>query len=161
MTQRRAMIIFALVMAGLPFIPGMPPFWIVLLDNIGLAGSKLLYPNGRLQAFELLPQCFAVFHMPGIHRNARDRANLHALGFVEMAHALGALGRVDFVDFLAQVDGLVRAFRFADITVDAFVGDHQSHCTLRRIGPRTVRASNAPADPKPPLSRARRSHQRQ
>ena len=35
MTQRRAMIVFALVMAVIPFIPGMPPFWIVLLDNIG------------------------------------------------------------------------------------------------------------------------------
>src|SRR2546421_3713718 len=30
-------VIFALVMALIPFIPGMPPFWIVLLDNIGLA----------------------------------------------------------------------------------------------------------------------------
>jgi len=28
-------LIFALVMAAIPFIPGMPPFWIVLLDNIG------------------------------------------------------------------------------------------------------------------------------
>jgi len=37
MTQRWGMVVFALVMAVLPFIPGMPPFWIVLLDNIGLA----------------------------------------------------------------------------------------------------------------------------
>ncbi|MBN9581484.1 MAG: branched-chain amino acid ABC transporter ATP-binding protein/permease [Afipia sp.] len=56
MTQRRAMIVFALVMAGLPFIPGMPPFWIVLLDNIGLAalvamGLVLLTGVGGLTSF--------------------------------------------------------------------------------------------------------------
>ena len=37
MTQRWAILVFALVMAAIPFIPGMPPFWIVLLDNIGLS----------------------------------------------------------------------------------------------------------------------------
>ena len=37
MTQRLPIILFALAMAALPFVPGMPPFWIVLLDNIGLA----------------------------------------------------------------------------------------------------------------------------
>jgi hypothetical protein len=39
MTQRLPLIIFAAVMAAIPFIPGVPPFWIVLLDNIGLAAS--------------------------------------------------------------------------------------------------------------------------
>ena len=56
MTQRRAMIVFALVMAAIPFIPGMPPFWIVLLDNIGLAalvamGLVLLTGVGGLTSF--------------------------------------------------------------------------------------------------------------
>ena len=56
MTQRRAMIVFALVMAVIPFIPGMPPFWIVLLDNIGLAalvamGLVLLTGVGGLTSF--------------------------------------------------------------------------------------------------------------
>src|ERR1700748_3985522 len=37
MPQRLPVLIFAAVMAVIPFIPGMPPFWIVLLDNIGLA----------------------------------------------------------------------------------------------------------------------------
>jgi len=37
MTQRLPIIVFALVMAAIPFIPEMPPFWIVLLDNIGLS----------------------------------------------------------------------------------------------------------------------------
>ena len=56
MTQRRAMIVFALAMAAIPFIPGMPPFWIVLLDNIGLAalvamGLVLLTGVGGLTSF--------------------------------------------------------------------------------------------------------------
>src|SRR5439155_9312248 len=37
MTQRLPLIIFAAAMAAIPFIPGVPPFWIVLLHNIGLA----------------------------------------------------------------------------------------------------------------------------
>src|ERR1700720_671198 len=37
MPQRWPVIVFALVMAAIPFIPGLPPFWIVILDNIGLS----------------------------------------------------------------------------------------------------------------------------
>jgi branched-chain amino acid transport system permease protein len=56
MTQRLPVLIFALVMAVIPFIPGMPPFWIVLLDNIGLAalvamGLVLLTGVGGLTSF--------------------------------------------------------------------------------------------------------------
>jgi branched-chain amino acid transport system permease protein len=56
MTQRLPVLIFALVMAAIPFIPGMPPFWIVLLDNIGLAalvamGLVLLTGVGGLTSF--------------------------------------------------------------------------------------------------------------
>lgn len=56
MMQRWPMIAFALVMAAIPFIPGMPPFWIVLLDNIGLAalvamGLVLLTGVGGLTSF--------------------------------------------------------------------------------------------------------------
>ncbi|MGO3929626.1 branched-chain amino acid ABC transporter ATP-binding protein/permease [Rhodopseudomonas pseudopalustris] len=47
---------FAAVMAALPLIPGIPPFWIVLLDNIGLAalvamGLVLLTGVGGLTSF--------------------------------------------------------------------------------------------------------------
>src|SRR4051794_17832375 len=42
MAQRLPVLIFAGVMAAIPFIPGMPPFWLVLLDNIGLAGLVAL-----------------------------------------------------------------------------------------------------------------------
>ena len=56
MTQRLPIILFASVMAVIPFIPGMPPFWIVLLDNIGLAalvamGLVLLTGVGGLTSF--------------------------------------------------------------------------------------------------------------
>src|SRR4051812_3340178 len=56
MAQRLPLIIFAIVMAAIPFIPGLPPFWIVLLDNIGLAalvamGLVLLTGVGGLTSF--------------------------------------------------------------------------------------------------------------
>ncbi|MCS3445652.1 MULTISPECIES: branched-chain amino acid ABC transporter ATP-binding protein/permease [Bradyrhizobium] len=56
MTQRLPLIIFALVMAVTPLLPGIPPFWIVLLDNIGLAalvamGLVLLTGVGGLTSF--------------------------------------------------------------------------------------------------------------
>ena len=48
--------LFAVAMAVIPFIPGMPPFWIVLLDNIGLAslvamGLVILTGVGGLTSF--------------------------------------------------------------------------------------------------------------
>jgi ABC-type branched-subunit amino acid transport system ATPase component/ABC-type branched-subunit amino acid transport system permease subunit len=56
MPQRLPILIFALAMAVIPFIPGMPPFWIVLLDNIGLSalvamGLVLLTGVGGLTSF--------------------------------------------------------------------------------------------------------------
>ena len=56
MTQRLPLIVFALAMATIPLIPGIPPFWIVLLDNIGLAslvamGLVLLTGVGGLTSF--------------------------------------------------------------------------------------------------------------
>ena len=54
--QRLPILLFALVMAAVPFIPGVPPFWIVLLDNIGLSalvamGLVLLTGVGGLTSF--------------------------------------------------------------------------------------------------------------
>ncbi|MGY4305734.1 branched-chain amino acid transport system permease protein [Bradyrhizobium sp. USDA 4369] len=56
MRERWPLIIFAVIMAAIPFIPGMPPFWIVLLDNIGLSalvamGLVLLTGVGGLTSF--------------------------------------------------------------------------------------------------------------
>ena len=47
-----------------------------------------------------------------------------------MTHAFRALGRVNFINLRAEVDRLIGAFRFAHITVDAFIGDHQGHKNL-------------------------------
>jgi ABC-type branched-subunit amino acid transport system ATPase component/ABC-type branched-subunit amino acid transport system permease subunit len=56
MRQRLPVILFAIAMAVIPFVPGMPPFWIVLLDNIGLSalvamGLVLLTGVGGLTSF--------------------------------------------------------------------------------------------------------------
>src|SRR5438876_11546165 len=56
MANRWPLFIFAAVMAAIPLIPGVPPFWIVLLDNIGLAalvamGLVLLTGVGGLTSF--------------------------------------------------------------------------------------------------------------
>jgi branched-chain amino acid transport system permease protein len=56
MEQRLPVALFAAVMAAIPFVPHMPPFWIVLLDNIGLSalvamGLVLLTGVGGLTSF--------------------------------------------------------------------------------------------------------------
>ena len=56
MRQRLPVVLFAVVMAAIPFVPGMPPFWIVLLDNIGLSalvamGLVMLTGVGGLTSF--------------------------------------------------------------------------------------------------------------
>jgi ABC-type branched-subunit amino acid transport system ATPase component/ABC-type branched-subunit amino acid transport system permease subunit len=56
MLERLPVLLFALVMAAIPFVPNLPPFWIVLLDNIGLAalvamGLVLLTGVGGLTSF--------------------------------------------------------------------------------------------------------------
>ena len=56
MGQRLPVMLFALAMAVIPFIPAMPPFWIVLLDNVGLSalvamGLVLLTGVGGLTSF--------------------------------------------------------------------------------------------------------------
>src|ERR1700704_3119731 len=56
MTNRWPLLVFALVVAAVPLIPGVPPFWLVLLDNIGLAalvamGLVLLTGVGGLTSF--------------------------------------------------------------------------------------------------------------
>ncbi len=56
MMNRWPLLVFAAVMVAIPLIPGVPPFWIVLLDNIGLAalvamGLVLLTGLGGLTSF--------------------------------------------------------------------------------------------------------------
>ncbi len=56
MPPRLPIVIFAAVMAALPLVPEIPPFWIVLLDNIGLAalvamGLVMLTGVGGMTSF--------------------------------------------------------------------------------------------------------------
>jgi branched-chain amino acid transport system ATP-binding protein/branched-chain amino acid transport system permease protein len=56
MRERWPVLLFACVMVAIPLLPGVPPFWIVLLDNIGLAalvamGLVLLTGVGGLTSF--------------------------------------------------------------------------------------------------------------
>src|SRR6202035_3125924 len=56
MKGRWPILLFALIMAAVPFVPGMPPFWIVLSDNIGLSalvamGLVMLTGVGGLTSF--------------------------------------------------------------------------------------------------------------
>jgi ABC-type branched-subunit amino acid transport system ATPase component/ABC-type branched-subunit amino acid transport system permease subunit len=56
MKGRWPILLFAAVMAAIPHLPGMPPFWIVLSDNIGLSalvamGLVLLTGVGGLTSF--------------------------------------------------------------------------------------------------------------
>ena len=58
-----------------------------------------------------------------VYQDAVYGADLLALGFIVVSDALGAWVGVDFVDFFALRDGIVGAFGFAYIAVDAFIGD--------------------------------------
>jgi ABC-type branched-subunit amino acid transport system ATPase component/ABC-type branched-subunit amino acid transport system permease subunit len=56
MRERLPVLLFALAMAAIPFVPNVPPFWIVLSDNIGLSalvamGLVLLTGVGGLTSF--------------------------------------------------------------------------------------------------------------
>jgi hypothetical protein len=83
--------------------------------------------RGLLQQTKLRQQGITPFDSLWIHWNARNRAHLHTLGLIEMAHAFGAFVGVNFVNLWPQEDGFVRALGLTHIAVDAFVGDHQGH----------------------------------
>jgi hypothetical protein len=62
--------------------------------------------------------------------NASHWTHLDTLRLIKVPHALCALVGIDFINFRAEVDGLIGALRFADIAIDAFIGDHQGHSNL-------------------------------
>lgn len=67
------------------------------------------------------------FRVLRIGGNALDGAHLPALGFVEMADALRALGWIDHVDLRPHRNCVVRALRLAHVAIDALVGNHEGH----------------------------------
>jgi hypothetical protein len=62
-----------------------------------------------------------------IEGDAIHWANLLALGFIKVTDTLGALVGVDDVNLVTLGDGTIRAFRLADVAIDALVGNHQGH----------------------------------
>lgn len=67
------------------------------------------------------------FNHIGVDRNALNRTDLHALGLAKMSNALCAFMRVDLIDLLPKVNGLVGTLGLTHIAIDALTGDHQSH----------------------------------
>ena len=66
---------------------------------------------------------FLCFIVVGVPRYALHRADFDALRCIEMTNAFGAFHRVNLVIFDALVNGLVGAFRLADVAIDALIGD--------------------------------------
>lgn len=73
------------------------------------------------------PQRFLRFHVRGIYRYAAHRANLNALWFTKVPYTLRAFAGLNDIVVAPHRYGLVRALRLANITVDAFIGDHECH----------------------------------
>jgi hypothetical protein len=73
--------------------------------------------------FVFAPQRVIRLDTVWVFGDAIDRANLDALRFVVVADALGAFVGVDFVNFSALENGLIRAFWFADVAIDTFIGN--------------------------------------
>jgi hypothetical protein len=65
--------------------------------------------------------------MIGIQNDTLYRAYHYALRFVEVADTLGAQMRMNLVDLLTHINGIVGTFRLADITINAFICYQQSH----------------------------------
>ena len=55
--------------------------------------------------------------------NAINRADLYALGCIEMSNAFGTFVRVNLVYLDALKNGVVRALGLANVAVDALVGN--------------------------------------
>ena len=60
-----------------------------------------------------------------INQNTIHRTHLLALRLVVVADALGAFAGLDFINLVALVDGIIRAFRFAYVAIDALIGNKE------------------------------------
>jgi hypothetical protein len=101
---------------------------VLILETMTLGRG---FDNGRnlrrRQLHKLKMQFFLRFGMIEIEGDAIDRTHFAALRGIKMADAFGAFCGVDFVDFDAHVDGLVRAFGLAHVAVNALIGNFKCH----------------------------------
>ena len=93
-----------------------------------LVASKL--PG--LKQPELAPQGLLVFDKRRVHRNTRDRTDLHTLRLVEVSDAFSTLVRIDFIYFRPKENRVVRALWLTNIAIDALIGNDQSHGMSKR-----------------------------
>jgi len=63
-----------------------------------------------------------------IHQYTVDRTYLLALWYVEVANTLRAQIRLYLIDFFAHINGIIWAFGFANIAIDAVGSDFEGHC---------------------------------
>src|SRR5690606_1535774 len=101
-----------------------PTLSMVCSRRMALTSCRLLV-GSQIHVFGV--QLFVRLTLVRIERNAINRADLLALRLAEMTDTLGTKVGVDLVDLLPLIDRAVRAFRLADIAVDAFIGNHQRH----------------------------------
>jgi hypothetical protein len=73
----------------------------------------------------LLVQRLLVLDIIRVFGDAIDGANFYTLGYIIMPDTLCTQSRIDDVNVLALGNRPVRAFRFADIAVDAFIVNYQ------------------------------------
>ena len=76
---------------------------------------------------EAIHQYFLAFRSLRVNQNAFHGADLDALRGFKVTDTLGATGRVDHVKLFPLGDGLIGAFGFADVTINALVSDQQCH----------------------------------
>lgn len=65
------------------------------------------------------------FRMLGVLGDAVHRAYIDTLWCFEVADAFGATIRINYIYFHPLRNGLIGAFRLADITIDTVMSDHQ------------------------------------
>lgn len=87
--------------------------------------ARLDFSGGQDSVFG--QQLFRGFAPGRIERNAGNRAHLLTLRFIEVADALGAFIGIDLVVLEAHRNCFVGTFGFADIAIDAVVGNQESH----------------------------------
>jgi hypothetical protein len=75
------------------------------------------------QSVVLAHELLARLHKLRVNRDTRHRTKGHTLGLVKVTDALRAFMWVYFVNRLTHIDGLVGAFGFAHIAIDAFIGN--------------------------------------
>jgi hypothetical protein len=88
-----------------------------------LNGQKGLGALVAGQFLVLNPETVLAFNMSRVFGDAVYRADLDALRFVIVTDALGAFSGIDFIDFCALRNRLVRTLGLADVAIDALVGD--------------------------------------